>query len=80
MTNLFFLSTFLLLIIAVVPIIFEVGANAKIAGKAIKDGDKVSDQLKEKQSTFERSARITYLFGLAAITTFLLAIVTLAIG
>ena len=80
MTNLFFWSTIILLIVAVIPIIFEVGISAKIAGKAIKDGEEVGTQLKEKQSTFDRGARITYLFGLAAITTFLLALVTLIIG
>ena len=32
MTNLFSWSTFLLLIVAVVPIIFEVGTSAKVAG------------------------------------------------
>jgi hypothetical protein len=80
MTNLFFLSTFLLLIVAAVPIVFEIGASARIAGKAIKDREEIGTQLKDKQSTFDRGARITYLFGLAAITTLLLALVTLVIG
>ena len=48
--------------------------------EAIKDGEEIGDQLKEKNSTSDRGARITYLFGLAAITTFLLALVTLIIG
>jgi hypothetical protein len=80
MTNLFFLSTFLLLIVAAVPIVFEIGASARIAGKAIKDREEIGTQLKDKQSKFDRGARITYLFGLAAITTLLLALVTLVIG
>lgn len=80
MTNLFFLSTFLLLIVAAVPIVFEVGTSARIAGKAIKDGEEIGTQLKDKKSAFDRGARITYLFGLAAITTLLLALVTLVIG
>jgi hypothetical protein len=80
MTNLFFWSTFLFLIVAVIPIIFEVGSSAKVIGKAIKDREEIGDQLKEKQSTFDRGARITYLFGLAAFTTFLLALLSLTIG
>ncbi len=80
MTNLYFWSTLILLVIAAVPIITEVGTSAKIAGKAIKDGEEVGSQLKEKQSSFDRGARITYLFGLAALTTFILAFVTLIIG
>ena len=79
-SNLYFWSTLILFIIAAVPIFTEVGTSAKIAGKALKDGEKVGDQLKEKQSTFDRGARITYLFGLSGITTFVLAILTLAIG
>ena len=80
MTNLYFWSTLILLVIAAVPIFTEVGTSAKIAGKAIKDGEEVGSQLKEKQSSFDRGARITYLFGLAALTTFILAFVTLIIG
>jgi len=80
MSNLFFYSTLIFLIIAAVPIVTEVGASAKITGKAIKDGEEVGPQLKEKQSAFDRGARTTYLFGIAALTTFLLAIVTLIIG
>ena len=79
-SNLYFWSTLILFIIAAVPIFTEVGTSAKIAGKALKDGGKVGDQLKEKKSTFDRGARITYLFGLSGITTFVLAILTLAIG
>ena len=80
MTNLYFWSTLILLIIAAVPILTEVGTSVKIRGKAIKDGEEVGSQLKEKQSSFDRGARITYLFGLAGLTTFLLAFVTLIIG
>jgi hypothetical protein len=58
----------------------EVGTRVKVTVKAIKDGEKVGDQLKDKKITFDRGARITYLFGLSGITTFVLAILTLAIG
>ncbi len=80
MTNLYFWSTLILFIIAAVPVFTEVGTSAKIAGKALKNGEKVGSQLKEKQPTFDRGARITYIFGLSAFTTFILAILTLAIG
>lgn len=80
MTNLYFWSTLILFIIAAVPVFTEVGTSAKIAGKALKNGEKVGSQLKEKQPTFDRGARITYLFGFSAFTTFILAILTLAIG
>jgi hypothetical protein len=78
-TNLYFWSTLILFIIAAVPIFTEVGTSAKIAGKALKDGEKIGDQLKEKKPSFDRGARITYLFGLSGITTFVLAFLTLAI-
>ena len=51
-----------------------------VPGKALKDGGKVGDQLKDKKTAFDRGARITYLFGLSGITTFILAILTLSIG
>jgi hypothetical protein len=79
-SNLYFWSTLILFIIAAVPVFSEVGTRVKVTGKAIKDGEKVGDQLKDKKITFDRGARITYLFGLSGITTFVLAILTLAIG
>lgn len=80
MSNLYFWSTLILFIIAAVPIFTEVGTSAKIAGKALKDGEKVGSQLKEKQPAFDRGARITYLFGLAGFTTLILAFLALSIG
>ena len=79
-SNLYFWSTLILFIIAALPIFTEVGSSAKTVGKALKAGEKVGEQLKEKKTTFDRGARITYLFGLSGITTFVLAILTLAIG
>ena len=79
-SNLYFWSTLILFIIAAVPVFSEVGTRVKVTGKAIKDGEKVGDQLKDKKTAFDRGARITYLFGLSGITTFILAILTLSIG
>ncbi len=80
MTNLYFYSTLVLFIIAAVPVFTEVGSSVKIAGKALIDRESVGPQLKEKKPAFDRGARITYLFGLSGITTFILAILTLSIG
>ncbi len=79
MSNLYFWSTLLFLVIAALPIFFEIGTSARIAGKAIKDGEKIGTQLKDKKKTFDRGARITYLFGTTGISTFILAILTLGI-
>lgn len=79
-SNLFFISTIILLIIAVIPIFSEIGSSAKIVGRAIREGDKVGPILKEKQSIYEHGARITYLYGLSGFTTFLLSIISLIIG
>lgn len=78
-TNLYFYSTIILLVIAVVPIFTELGSSAKIVGKSLKDGEKAGPKLKEKQSQFTRGAHSTYLFGLAAFSTFILAVISLAI-
>ncbi len=80
MTNLYFYSTLVLFIIAAVPVFTEVGSSVKIAGKALINRESVGPQLKEKKPAFDRGARITYLFGLSGITTFILAILTLSIG
>jgi hypothetical protein len=80
MSNLYFLSTLILFIIAAIPIFTEVGTRVIIAGKALKDRENAGTQLKQKKPAFDRGARITYLFGLSGITTFILAILTLVIG
>ncbi|HEX9617053.1 MAG TPA: hypothetical protein VGA03_06520 [Anaerolineales bacterium] len=79
-SNLYFLSSIVLFIIAVVPIITEVGSSAKIVGRAVKGGEKVGPQLKEKQVIFERSAQTTYVFGLAGLAAFILSMLSLSIG
>lgn len=79
-TNLYFYSTIVLLIIAAIPIFGEIGSSAKIVGKSIKDGEDSGPRFKEKQPQFDRGARKTYLYGLAALTTLILAVVSLALG
>jgi multisubunit Na+/H+ antiporter MnhE subunit len=75
-SNFYFISSAILLIIAAIPIVSEVGSNAKIAGKAIKNGQKVNPMLKEKQAIYQRDAQITYLYGAAGVITFILSFVT----
>lgn len=79
MSNLFFWSTLIMFIIAAIPIFFEIGSSAKLLGKALKDGEEVGSEMKEKKKTFDRGARITYLFGFSGITTFILAFLTLGL-
>ena len=80
MSNLYFLITLIFFIIAAIPVFSEVGTSIKIAGKAFKDGERVGNKIKDKQPAFDRGARITYLFGLSGITTFILAILALGLG
>lgn len=79
-SNLYFISSIVLFIIAAVPIFSEVGSSAKIAGRAVKQGEKVGPQLKEKQTTFERGAQTTYVFGLSGLAAFILSMLSLSIG
>lgn len=79
-SNLYFWSSIVLFAIAVIPIISEVGTSAKATGKAIKDGQKVGNLLKDKQGDFDRGARTTYLYGLSGFFALLLSILTLPLG
>jgi uncharacterized membrane protein YhaH (DUF805 family) len=79
MSNLYFWSTLIMFIIAAIPIFFEIGSSARIIGRSLKEGDEIGDQMKNKKQTFDRGARITYLFGLTGITTFILAFLALGL-
>jgi hypothetical protein len=79
-SNLYFLSSIVLFVVAAVPIFSEVGSSAKIASKAVREGQKVGPQLKDQQPTFHRQARITYTFGLAGLAAFLLSMLSLSLG
>lgn len=79
MSNLYFWTTLIMFIVAAIPVFFEIGSSAKIIGKSLKDGEKVGSKMKDKKKTFDLGARITYLFGLSGITTFILAFLTLGI-
>jgi hypothetical protein len=79
LSNLYFWSSIILFIIAAIPILSELGSSARIAGKAIRKGEKVGEQLKVKQPAFDRGARTTYAFGLAGLVTFILSFLLLTI-
>jgi len=73
-SNLYFLSSAVLFVVAAIPVFTEMGGNLRLAGKALK-GD---DAEKLMQAHAERSrmgTRNTFLYGLAGITTFVLALV-----
>lgn len=75
-SNLYFYSSLFLLIIAVIPIILEIVSSGKIASKAVRKGENVSELLKEKQKIYERRANLTYVFGFSGIASFILSIIT----
>jgi hypothetical protein len=75
-SNLYFYASLLLFIIAVIPIILEIVSSGKLAGKAVRKDENVSELLKEKQKIYEQRANITYVFGFCGITTFVLSIIT----
>ena len=79
-SNLYFWSSILLFIIAAIPIFSELGSSAKLAGRAVRKGEKVGTLLKEKQPIFERGARTTYLYGLAGVITFILSMFSIPLG
>lgn len=76
-SNLYFWSSIIFFVIAVIPIVTEVGGSAKIVGKALKEGGKAREKLQEKQAIYDQGARTTYVYGLAGITAFILSFITL---
>lgn len=79
-SNLYFISSGVFLLIAVIPIFLEMGSSVKLTGRALKKDEQVAALLKDKQADYERGARATYAFGLAGIAAFVLAILTIGLG
>ena len=75
-SNLYFISSFVFFIIAAIPILSEMGTSAKLAGRAVRKGEKVGPLLKDKQVVFEQGFRTTYVYGLIGLLTFILSLVT----
>ena len=64
----------ILLVIAVIPVFTEMGGNLKLAGKVLK-GEEAEKLVKAQAERSRLGTRKTYLYGLAGITTFVLALV-----
>ena len=79
-SNLYFLSSIVLFFVAAIPIASEIGSSAKIAGKAIKEGEKVNTLLRDKQIIYQQNARTTYVFGFAGLITFALSFLAAFFG
>lgn len=75
-SNLYFYACLLLLILAIIPIILELVSSGKLASKAVRKDENVSELLKEKQRIYEQRANMTYIFGISGILSFLLSIIT----
>jgi hypothetical protein len=73
-SNFFFLSTLVLLVMAVIPIFTEMGGNLRAAGKTLR-GEEAEDLIKAQAARSRSGAQKTYLFGLLGITTFILSLV-----
>jgi len=78
-SNVYFLGTFVLWIIAVVPAFGEVGGNVKIRANARKTGKDVKQLINAQEGKYQQGGRVTFLFGLAGFICFALAFVTLAL-
>jgi hypothetical protein len=75
-SNLYFYASLLLLILAIIPIVLELISSGKLASKAVRKDQNVSEILKEKQKLYEQRASLTYVFGISGIATFFLSIIT----
>lgn len=75
-SNFYFLSSLVLLIIATIPIVSEVGGNVRIVGR-LGRGETLRDIIQEQEKDAQRGARQTYLYGSCGITAFVLAILFL---
>ena len=84
LSNFFFYSTVILLVIAIIPIVTDFGTS----GKAIKEMQKKGMHLSQEDEEFlttqlqksRRGNRTTFAFGLAAITAFILSVLTINLG
>lgn len=73
-SNFYFISSGVFFTAAVIPIFTEMGGNVRLAGKALK-GEEAEELAKVQAEKSKSGARKTYLYGLAGLTTFILALV-----
>lgn len=73
-SDLYFISSGIFILIAILPIFTEIGSNVRAASQLAKGQDiKEINRLQEENLRF--GTRITYLFGLVGLTAFLLALI-----
>jgi len=74
-SNFLFFSSVVLLVIAVIPIVTEMSGTARAAGRAFTRKQDLAALLQAQEEANRRGARRTYLYGTAAILTFILSLV-----
>lgn len=81
LSNFFFYGTIVLLIISIIPMFSDFGTSRKALREVKKQGKfveiEISDDHLEK---VRRGNRITFVYGLSAILTFILSILTTGFG
>ena len=79
LSNIFFITGAVYLLISAFPIFTEMGGNARTSLKARREGRKVSDAIREQEESgrYSQGTRITFLFGISGMICFVLAILTL---
>lgn len=81
LSNFFFYGTIVLLIISIIPMFSDFGTSRKALREVKKQGKfveiEISDDHLEK---VRRGNRITFVYGLSAILTFILSILTTGLG
>lgn len=73
-SNLYFLSCLVFLVIAIVPVFSEVGGNIRMVGKIVQKQD-AREWVQKQEEQAKAGSHVTFLYGLAAITTFILAFI-----
>jgi hypothetical protein len=79
LSNLYFLTGFLFLVVAAVPIFTEVGGNARTGLQARREGKQIREALQAQQASgrYSQGTRTTFLFGVSGFICFILAVATL---
>ncbi len=74
-SNLYFWSTAILFLIAALPVFGEMGGSVRTVYRLSK-GEKMADLKHAQEAAAQKGWRITALYGLCGMSTFLLSIVT----
>ena len=79
LSNVYFISAFVCLLIAAVPIFTEIGGNTRTSMQARREGKMPREAIQnlEKAGKYSRGTRITFLFGISGFICFVLAFLSL---